>query len=347
MDKETDQAVDPQTSPARHPRQMGIRPFYDVIGQAPSCQPGDHATALAFVHRIEAAMLDKDRWNENDKTRLRALRQQWRRRAEGRDPRFELVGTRDGRLTADEEYKLRPKQAVARAEERAALGIKATDQRLRRARHERAIDADLPTRPAKGFWNDAEDGIDGEREEAQQFERDPEAGEIALPTIAESRQYLIPGQDGKGHAHRIYCRVMPAHYRALSTLNDAKVFGFRTVGDVMRWCIDYGIRELTRRRPLPQVKSAIAQADLIREVLNEETYYLDFPQVFDTLQSVVNKQQASGAGKEQAIRLVAMVRHLIEGMGESYWREKYMAELMRLYGHLLEDGGDQAVDFNE
>lgn len=196
-----------------------------------------------------------------------------------------------------------------------------------------------------GVWHDEpEDGPSGDRDEAVFYQMDPDVGEIALPTISEARQYLIPGQDGKGHAQRIYCRVMPAHYRALSALERSKAFGFRTMGDVMRWCVDFGIRELNRRQHVPQVSSAIAQADLIREVLAEETYYLDFPQVFETLQAVVNKQQASGAGKEQAIRLVAMVRHRIEQMGEQYWREKYHTELMRLYGHLLEGGEVETIE---
>lgn len=140
--------------PKRHPQQIGRRTFYAVIGQAPICGPADHATALAFVHRIESCLLDT-RWSEYDRQRLRALRQTWRRRAEGRDPRFEIAGTRDGRLTADVEYLLRPQQQAAQIRAKTDpngapnLARSPNDQRLKRARHERALDAidlDLPNR---------------------------------------------------------------------------------------------------------------------------------------------------------------------------------------------------------
>lgn len=325
-----------------------VSTYYGIIGAAPICGPADHATALDYLHRIEHAII-LDRWTPGELDRLRKLKAKWHRRAFGHDSYFEIRGSgKGGRLPLSEEMRIERK--LKRNRDMVPYAIDLADDERRKAscvqsqkrnpeRRWKVIDADLPTRPAKGFSDD----VGGE---SDMMDHDPEAGEIALPVIPQARQYLIPGQDGMGHAHRLFCRVMPAHYRAITALERSKAFGFRTPGDVMRWCVDFGVRELTRRMHVPQAVSALAQVDMIREILVEEQYYVEFPQVFESLQSTINKQQAAGCGKADAVRLVAMVRHQIEQMTEEPWREKYMGELMKQFGHILtEQAGETTMDF--
>lgn len=311
-----------------------VSAYYAVIGPPPECGPSDHATALGYLHKIEAAIVQGG-WSPWENIRLKKLAIKWSRRAFGRDPRFDAVGTREGRLSADEEHALRPKVVKLRDEEkRLARRGRLQDQRSNPDRR-RLINADLPVRAAKG----TDMSTDGEMEHD-----DPESGDSQLPVIPAARQYLIPGQDTKGHAHRIYCRVMPAHYRALCALERSKGFGFRTVGDVVRWCVDYGVRELSHRANVPQTRSALAQVDAIREILLDEQYYLEFPQTFELMTTVINKHLSAGAETE-AVRLIAMVRHQIEQMSEEFWREKFMAELMRHYGTYLDGSRTAGASF--
>lgn len=321
-------------TPDGSPRKSG---YFAIIGDSPTCGPADHDTALAYLHKIDTA-LARGGWTPYEQNRLQKLRKKWGRRAHGKDPRFELVGTRDGRLPARIEYELRPKQRRAkqdeeRATKRAGAGV--PDQRRNPER--RWQNLDLPPGKATGAAVAPESEADV---------WDPEAGHVPLPTIPSARQYLIPGQDTKGHAHRVYARVMPAHYRAMCALERSKVFGFRTLGDVTRWCIDFGIRELNARANVPQAMSAMAQVDAIREVLLDEQYYLEFPVLFEQMTQTINRHLSAGAEKE-AIRLIAIVRHQIEQMGEQYWREKYMAELMRHYGSYLDGSRTAATDFGD
>jgi hypothetical protein len=172
----------------------------------------------------------------------------------------------------------------------------------------------------------------------------PESGPVELPTISAARQYLIPGQDTKGHAHRVYCRIMPAHYRAMCAVERERAFGFRTVGDVMRWCIDFGVRELAARAKSPQTRSALAQVDVMRQILLDEQYYMDYEQVFELMTTTVNRHLSAGA-EQEAVRLITTVRHEIEAMTETYWREKYMKELMSRYGSYIDGSRIKAMDF--
>jgi hypothetical protein len=304
-------------TPDGSPRRSG---YFAVIGASPDCAPADYKTALAYLHLIEKA-LQEGGWTQYEFTRLNKLRAKWARRALGKDPRFDLVGTRAGRLPADVEYRLKGKQRKAWQADEAARRRKGGKRRI-----VSTVNADLPSGRAKG----AGASVDPDNDV---FE--VEAGEVELPSIPAARQYLIPGQDTKGHAHRVYCRVMPAHYRALCALERSKQFGFRTLGDVIRWCIDLGVRELTTRARVPQAMSALAQVDAIREVLLDEQYYLEFPTLFEQMTTTINRHLSAGAEGE-AVRLIAIVRNQIEQMGEEYWREKYMAELMRHYGSYLD-----------
>lgn len=301
--------------------------YFAIIGEPPVCGPGDHAPALAYLHKIDEAMT-RGGWSEYEHERLRKLRVTWERRAFGRDPRFELAGTRGGRLKAEDEHAIRHKRA------RALRGTRPPQDQRCNPERRWTVDADLPTRKARGFSGTVDPNSDN----------DPEPGEIELPTIPPARQYLIPGQDTKGHAHRVYCRVMPAHYRALAALERSKVFGFRTIGDAIRWCVDFGVRELAKRQHVPGLRSALAQVDVIREILNDELYYQEFGLLFEQMTATVNRHLRDGA-EAQAVKLIARVRYEIEQMAEEFWRDKFMGELMRLYGSYLDGSHGGGVEF--
>jgi hypothetical protein len=78
--------------PATQSRYLGLLPRL-------KCGPGDHRAARAMVEKI-TELLEK-KWKPNEQRRLRKMQTKWKRRAEGRDARFELVGNVAGRLAKD------------------------------------------------------------------------------------------------------------------------------------------------------------------------------------------------------------------------------------------------------
>ena len=94
--------------PLAAPPANGKRPsaYYALIGAAPHCGPGDTPIARLFLGRILNALELHD-WTQDERNRLRLLRDKWRRRAEGNDPRFQAVGTRAGRVAFDVEVAAR------------------------------------------------------------------------------------------------------------------------------------------------------------------------------------------------------------------------------------------------
>lgn len=76
------------------PLQAGYR---YLIGPPPNCLPSDRAAACLYLAKIDKAILeseDNGGWTRSEWRRLRALRAKWKNRAEGVDPRFDLVGNR-------------------------------------------------------------------------------------------------------------------------------------------------------------------------------------------------------------------------------------------------------------
>jgi hypothetical protein len=175
--------------------------------------------------------------------------------------------------------------------------------------------------------------IDDETADADPGPIETEVG-FGLPT--NEREYIIPAQDAKGHNTRLYCRAPPAVGRLVSDILASRKYPFRTIGDLVRWCIVTGSKRLASGKG---IKSVTAQADAIIDILRDEVFQLDFLEVFNNLRSVVDSYLASKAPGE-ARRVVAQMRAQIEAMPEGYWRSRYQDELLTRYGSLLDAQGE-------
>lgn len=80
--------------------------FRGITGNAPLCMPADHDTAKQYLHRVQAA-IRRGGWSPSEWGSLSRAEKVWLRRANGLDARFEVVGTRPGRLQFDEREKMR------------------------------------------------------------------------------------------------------------------------------------------------------------------------------------------------------------------------------------------------
>jgi len=307
--------------------------YNQLIGDSPVCEPGDSARASAYLERIERA-IEVGGWSAPERTRLYRMRDKWRLRAQGRDARYEIAGTRPGRLDADTEAHIKMLDKHLKA------GLAPKSRRRKpidwKAWAEIEGDSDAPVDPAKG----GPDSVGVDPDAGSDDDSDDEAGERSNGTHPDliTDVFRVPGQDDRGHSQRVQCRVMPIHYRALVGICNEKKFPFGTLGDAVRWCIVDGVRKLNRLRRSEKISGVIAQADVIMEMLRDEQFYMDYQNTFNTMSETVNRHLASGADGE-ARRLVAVVRSQIEKMPEGYWREKYLEKLKQQFGHLLRGQG--------
>lgn len=86
--------------------QPGKAAYWTMTGEAPDCQPGDRDTAMRFYKRVVSA-IEHGGWSHSERSALYDLETKWGARAHGRDPRFQIAGTRPGRLPAADERRIR------------------------------------------------------------------------------------------------------------------------------------------------------------------------------------------------------------------------------------------------
>jgi hypothetical protein len=342
-------AEDQRYKQAYGPAPFGTRPrstYVDLIGESPECKPGDREAAKAYLERIERA-IEHGGWSSGERTRLYRKRDLWALRAKGLDARFQIAGTKAGRLDPKTEQEVEALGRRLRA--KAAKEAPRPSRKRRRQVDWSAFDVDEgdSTSPRDGGVIDADMPIGYARggPEIPDLEGDvgdDETGEKHPGRRLTDADFLVPGQDQKGHSHRIQCRIMPAHFRALTRIYQDKHFPFRTLGDIMRWGIWRAIKELERMEPNTEVQSIMAQADAIMAVLRDEQANIDFAGMFDAMSATINQHLAAQATGE-ARRLTAIVKGLVEKMPEGYWRDRYLAELKAKFGHLLSGEGVQSV----
>lgn len=90
----------------RRRRRQALAAYWEILGPAPTCLPGD-LMAAAIFHRKVASCVERGGWTHNEQTALVELEKKWRKRARGEDARFVLVGNRPGRLSRHLERRVR------------------------------------------------------------------------------------------------------------------------------------------------------------------------------------------------------------------------------------------------
>ncbi len=144
--------------------------------------------------------------------------------------------------------------------------------------------------------------------------------------------FIIAARDGKGEGAKIWARCQVGHERQIGITVASRKFPFRTPGDLIRWCVHVGLKELLSLEP--GIKSVMQQVDAINIMIADEEYNLDFQATIHSMQSVIQRHLAQGADAE-ARRVVTQFRAMIQEMPDGYWKKKYLTEINASYGHLL------------
>ena len=157
------------------------------------------------------------------------------------------------------------------------------------------------------------------------------------------RDYVIPAQDTKGHHIRLYCRAQPAVGRLVADVHASRKYPFRTVGDLVRWCVVTGVKRLASGAG---INSVMAHADAMIEIARDEEFQLQFLDAFISVQRVIDHFIVAGSPGE-ARRIVSLQRMRIEQMPEGYWKDRYRQELLNRWSSLLDAPGVERGSWEE
>lgn len=152
-----------------------------------------------------------------------------------------------------------------------------------------------------------------------------------------SSDFRVPASDLRGHSTPVYFRAPGAFLYQIEIILQSKKFPFKTKGELLRHAL---LRELKYLATLAPVRSVLAEAEAVMDVLIEEENQEMFQGVFDKLATRIGVFLGSGE-KGEAVRLVRLIQNRLVNMEEGYWKNKYMAEMEEQYGYLL-DGATKA-----
>lgn len=156
--------------------------------------------------------------------------------------------------------------------------------------------------------------------------------------------FIIPAQDHNGHSERVFCRVQPALDREVDSIVQSRQWPFKTKGDMVRWCVWQGAKSLERMEPVPN--SFMAVCDNIITTCRDRDHWLAFQTSLDVLQKSVEMHMNSGSEGE-AMKLLAECRAKAMLIEEPVWREKYINDMNKRFGHIYERTKGKGVKLHE
>lgn len=152
---------------------------------------------------------------------------------------------------------------------------------------------------------------------------------------AREKDYIIPAKDTRGVSYRNIFRSTPELTKICADIIASKKYPLRQLGDLYRYAVYTIALEMAREAG---IKSVVAQAEMINEILRDDLYNLQFDEIFRSMRLNVDRHMERG-NEQNARALIVKVHDAIKTMPEGHWREHYEAELLGRYGKLL-DGGD-------
>ena len=152
----------------------------------------------------------------------------------------------------------------------------------------------------------------------------------------EQYQYIVPAKDSKGHSERFQFRAIPPLKREVEIILRARVFPYQTEGDLLRHAF---VRHMDFLRAVKVVEPNNAkQIETMLDILRQDLFQQQFAGMFATMDKVVSNHLSSQAPGE-ARRVVSSIKARVMQMEDDFWREKYLAELEKRWGYVLQAKG--------
>lgn len=156
--------------------------------------------------------------------------------------------------------------------------------------------------------------------------------------------FTVPGQDHKGHSVRLWCRVQPSCDHEIEAIVQSHNWPFKTKGDFCRWAIWEGVKRIEKMAPVPG--SMIVVAETILESCKASQHWLKFKSSVDATESTVRALIDSG-NEEEALKLLSSLRTQVLKLEEASWREQWLNEWDKRFGHLWERAKQNPVQLTQ
>ncbi len=145
--------------------------------------------------------------------------------------------------------------------------------------------------------------------------------------------YVLPAADVHGISIRKQFRCQPTMSNEIGKIIQSKRFPWQQEGDFMRWAVWEGIKRVERMEDIPDSMYSVALS--MMETCQMQLMLITFSRSLEAVAKSIGTLQEMGMEGE-ALKHLSELRDNAARVVEPQWREKYMKEFDRRFGHLYE-----------
>lgn len=155
--------------------------------------------------------------------------------------------------------------------------------------------------------------------------------------------FVVPARDHQGHSVRVWCNVPPSIDHEMNVIMATHNWPFRVKGDLFRWALWEGVQRLEKMAPVPG--SMIVVAETLVETCRATEHWLAFKTSVDKTEATVKALMDSG-NEQEAIKLLSSLRTQVLKLEEASWRDQWMGEFDKRFGHIWDRHKKNAVSLS-
>lgn len=160
-----------------------------------------------------------------------------------------------------------------------------------------------------------------------------------IDTNYDPAEFNIPVDDAKGHSVMQSFRFNHRYQRAMQTILASRRFPYLTVSDIIRHAVHRHVDWLTEIEHLPAARTLYMMIKIGNERLQREMEDKEMLTHFSKLQQLVDGLLAMPDGYAEARSIVSRELSMVRQVPQGFFRDQYLAKLMRAFGSILEGKG--------
>lgn len=146
---------------------------------------------------------------------------------------------------------------------------------------------------------------------------------------------MVPSADPKGRSEQVYFRCLPFLEREMQEILFRREFPFRTQGDIMRWCMLWGLQKLATYKPSP---GFLVWAEGQIQMLRDDIYRAESSNWETMLDALVqyHLKQGTQVSEAHATLIVQEAYMKAKKIKQAVYRKKVLVNMRQKYQHLLD-----------
>lgn len=166
---------------------------------------------------------------------------------------------------------------------------------------------------------------------------------------------MVPPSDAHGRTASLNLSVSPQVSRIASMIIQLEKLPFKTVQDLARWCLQYGITELSKRAANEEITAETRKLQGFTRLVSKHMEELQYQVVLDKIGAGC-KTLIAGGHFGKALEIAERAWKDCDTIDDPYWRKMYRSEAKKLLdfvrlrerasknGHGGSGGGDRSSD---